>query len=183
MMRIPEYLEIAQWALLFALGALVVVLYRQLGRLLSHERDPATPGPSVGDRAAPIRYRRLPDGDAGELAPGHGQPALIAFVDPTCPACERLVSSLGTLTAAGELAGISVLLLISDPPGYLSISATFQDTMLEIGRPLAAAEVAGTPLLVAVDGDGVVRAAGVASAVQEVQAQAASIARESEAVV
>lgn len=29
MMRIPEYLEVAQWALLFALGALVVVLYRQ----------------------------------------------------------------------------------------------------------------------------------------------------------
>ena len=49
MMRIPEYLEVAQWALLFALGALVVVLYRQLGRLLSHERDPAAPGPAVGD--------------------------------------------------------------------------------------------------------------------------------------
>jgi hypothetical protein len=189
MMRIPEYLEVAQWALLFALGSLVVVLYRQLGRLLSHrESDPATPGPAVGDRATPIRYRRLPDGDAGELVPGQGQPALIAFVDPTCPACERLVSSLDTLTAAGELAGISVLLLISDPPGYLAISATFQDTTLEIGRPLAAAEVAGyrataTPLLVAVDGTGVIRAAGVASTVHEVQVQAASIARESEAVV
>jgi hypothetical protein len=188
LIRIPEYLEVAQWALLFALGALVVVLYRQLGRLLSPNRDSATLGPAVGDRATAIRYRRLPDGDAGELVPGNGQPALIAFVDPTCPACERLVSSLGTLTAAGELAGISVLLLISDPPGYLAISAAFQDTRLEIGRPLAAAEVAGyrataTPLLVAVDGTGVVRAAGTASTVPEVQVQAASIARESEAVV
>jgi hypothetical protein len=189
MMRIPEYLEVAQWALLLALGALVVVLYRQLGRLLSHTRDPdAPPGPAVGDKATAIRYRRLADGDAGELAPGHGQPTLIAFVDPTCPACERLVSSLDALTAAGELAGISVLLLISDPPGYLSISAAFKDTRLEVGRPLAAAEVAGyrataTPLLVAVDGAGIVRAAGTASTVPEVRVQAATIARESEAVV
>ena len=188
MMRIPLYLEVAQWALLFALGALVVVLYRQLGRLLSHERDPAAPGPAVGVKAAPIRYARLPEGDVGQLTPGDAQPALVAFVDPTCPACEQLVGSLGSLQAAGELPGIRVLLLISDPPGYLSISAAFQDTSLEIGRPLSAAEVAGyratsTPLLVAVDGAGVVRAAGIASTLAAVQTQAASIARESEAAV
>jgi hypothetical protein len=41
----------------------------------------------------------------------------------------------------------------------------------------------GTPLLVAVDGTGVVRTAGVASSMQAVQVQAASIARESEAAV
>ena len=187
-MRIPVYLEVAQWALLFGLGSLVVVLYRQLGRLLSHDPGPANPGPAVGTRAAPIRYARLPDGAAGQLAPGDGQPALIAFVDPTCPACEQLVGSLGALAATGELPGIRVLLLISDPPGYLSISAAFQDTSLEIGRPLAAAEVASyratsTPLLVAVDGSGVVRAAGVASTLTEVQEHAAFIARESEAAV
>jgi hypothetical protein len=187
-MRIPLYLEVAQWALLFGLGSLVVVLYRQLGRLLSHDPGPADPGPAVGSRAAPIRYARLPAGAAGQLTPGDGQPALIAFVDPTCPACEQLVGSLGALAAAGELPGVRVLLLISDPPGYLSISAAFQDTSLEIGRPLTAAEVAGyratsTPLLVAVDSSGVVRAAGVASTLAAVQAQAASIARESEAAV
>ncbi len=187
-MRIPLYLEVAQWALLFALGALVVVLYRQLGRLLRHEPAQGEPGPAVGERAAPIRYRRLPDGDADQLMPGGGQPALIAFVDPTCPACEQLVSSLGSLHTAGDLAGIRVLLLISDPPGYLSISAAFQDTHLEIGRPLSAAEVSGyratgTPLLVAVDGNGIVRAAGTASTMPAVQAQAASIIRESEAAV
>jgi hypothetical protein len=186
MIRIPLYLEVAQWAVLFALGALVVVLYRQLGRLL-HHRDEGSPGPTVGDRAMPFRYRRQPDGDNGEFTPGDGLPALIAFVDPTCPACEQLVGSLGTLTEAGVLAGVRVLLLISDPPGYLSISAAFQDTSLEIGRPLTAAEVAGyratgTPLLVAVDGTGIIRAAGIARTESEVQVQAASITRESEAV-
>jgi len=156
--------------------------------LLSHERDPAEPGPRVGSSAAPIRYRRLPDGEAGRLTPGNGQPALIAFVDPTCPACEQLVTSLGMLDAAAELPGVRVLLLISDPPGYLSISAAFHDTSLEIGRPLSTAEVAGyrvtgTPLLVAVDGTGVIRAAGAASKPTAVQAYAAAIARESEAAV
>jgi hypothetical protein len=188
MMRIPMFLEVAQWALLFALGALVVVLYRQLGRLLSAERDPAALGPAVGAKATSIRYTRPPDGGVGRFTPGGGQPALVAFVDPTCPACEQLVSSLGTLQAAGELSGFRVLLLISDPPGYLSISAVFRDTSLEVGRPLSAAEVAdyhatGTPLLVAVDGAGVVRASGVASTTTAVQAQAASVAQESEAAV
>jgi hypothetical protein len=185
MMRIPIYLEIAQWALLVGLGFLLVVLYRQLGRLLSGSRDHPELGPPVGSQAAPIRYAVVPDGSHERLAPGDGQPALIAFVDPTCPACEQLVSSLGELQAAGELAGQRVLLLISDPPGYLGISAAFRTTSLPIGRPLSAAEVAGyratgTPLLVAVDGGGTVRAAGVASKLPEVRSYARAIASERE---
>ena len=179
-MRIPIYLEIAQWALLLGLGSLLVVLYRQLGRLLSDRHDPAELGPPVGSKAAPIRYATIPDGSQERLAPGDGQPALIAFVDPTCPACEQLVVSLGELEAAGELAGYRVLLLMSDPPGYLGISAAFRATSLPIGRPVSTAEVdgyraTGTPLLVAVDGRGTVRAAGVASKLSEVRSYAGAI--------
>jgi hypothetical protein len=91
-----------------------------------------------------------------------------------------LVGSLGELQAAGELAGHRVLLLISDPPSYIGISTAFQATTLPIGRPLATAEVAGyraigTPLLVAVDGSGTVRAAGVASKISEVRSYASAI--------
>jgi hypothetical protein len=184
-MRIPIYLEIAQWALLLGLGSLLVVLYRQLGRLLHDRHDPVELGPPVGSTAAPIRYAAVPDGSRERLAPGDGQPALIAFVDPTCPACEQLVVSLGELQAGGELAGYRVLLLISDPPGYLGISAAFQATSLPIGRPLSTAEVdgyraTGTPLLVAVDGRGSVRAAGVASRLSEVRSYARAIVSESE---
>jgi thiol-disulfide isomerase/thioredoxin len=185
-MRIPLYLEIAQWALLFGLGTLVVVLYRQLGRLLSTAGDPKLPGPARGSTAAPIRYSRIPADSPGRFTPGDGQPALVAFVDPTCPSCERLVANLGELQDAGELAGLRVLLLVSDPPGYLDISVAFRATSLEIGRPLSTSEVrgyrvTGTPLLVAVDGDGVVRAAGVTSTLTDIRAHAAAIARESEA--
>lgn len=186
MIRIPIYLEIAQWALLFGLGALLIVVYRQLGRLLSHQPDSGTPGPQVGSQAAPIRYLRLPGGEASRLAVGEGQPTLIAFVDPTCPACEQLVTSLTTLHDAAELPGVRILLLISDPPGYLGISAAFAGTSLEVGRPASTAEVAGyrptgTPLLVAVDAGGSVRAAGVVSEQAAVRGYAAAIMRESEA--
>jgi hypothetical protein len=180
-MRVPIYLQTAQWALLLGLGCLLVVLYRQLGRLAGRRAEErAELGPPVGSIAAPFRYERLPDGTAGRMSPGGGQPALIAFVDPTCPACEQLVTSLGQLAATGELAGARILLLVSDPPGYLRISPAFQATSLEIGRPASAAEVAGyraagTPLLVAVDAGGVVRAAGVASRPAEVMTFARSM--------
>jgi hypothetical protein len=179
-MRVPLYLEIAQWALLFALGLLVVVMYRQLGRLLSKPAATAELGPAVGTMASPFRYQKLPGGMTAQFSPGAGQPWLLAFADPSCPACEQLVTSLSTMQADGELAGAGILLLISDPPGYLSISAAFQATTLEIGRPLTVTEIAGyratgTPLLVAIDGTGRVRAAGVARQVPEIRAFAAAI--------
>ena len=188
MIRIPLYLEIAQWALLLGLGTLLLVLYRQLGRLLSTAAGPQSPGPTVGTKAAPVRYAGVAAGAPGHFTPGNGQPALLAFVDPTCPSCEQLVANLSELEAASELSGVRVLLLISDPPGYLGISPVFQATSLEIGRPLAAGEVSayhvtGTPLLVAIDGNGMVRAVGVTSKLTDVRAHAATIVRESEAAL
>ncbi|MGO8961623.1 MAG: hypothetical protein ACLQFR_30260 [Streptosporangiaceae bacterium] len=181
-MRVPVYLEIAQWALLFALGLLVVVLYRQLGRLMGNAAKTPDLGPAVGTMATPFRFQTLPDGMTAQFRPGGGQSSLVAFVDPTCPACEQLVTNLGQLAAGGELAGARVLLLISDPPSYLAISAAFRDTALQVGRPLSAQEVtryraSGTPLLVSIDSEGVVRAAGVARLVPEIRSFAAAAAR------
>jgi hypothetical protein len=175
--------------LLLGLGCLLVVLYRQLGRLAARPaEDRADLGPPVDSIAAPIRYERLPDGTAARVSPGHGQPALIAFVDPTCPACEQLVTSLDQLAAAGELDGARVLLLVSDPPNYLRISPAFQATSLEVGRPASAAEVAGyraeaTPLLVAVGAGGAVRAAGIVSRPAEVAAFVEAITGQTAATV
>jgi hypothetical protein len=179
-MRIPVYLEVGQWALLLGLGCLVVVMYRQLGRLLRQPEHDAALGPQVGTKADPFRYERVPDGATGLVTPGDGQAILIAFVDPTCPACEKLVTSLGEMRAAGRLPEARILLLMSDPPAYLRVSAAFRATSLEIGRPVNAQELTryraeATPLLVAVDGTGVVRAAGVASSPSDVRAMAAAL--------
>jgi len=179
--RIPVFLADAQWALLLALGLLVLTAYRQLGRVMGRSGQPAELGPPAGSQAGKIDYTRLsgsPDGPAGQVAaftPGGGQPALIAFVDPTCPSCEELVTALGAAREAGDLDGARVLLLTSDPPAYLQISAVFRATILEIGRPLDRDDLepyrtTATPLLVAIDAAGVVRAAGTAVRLAEVRA-------------
>lgn len=165
MAKIPLYLAVAQWALLGALGVLVIVMFRQLGKLLKGNAAAGELGPPVGSLAVPLRYLRPGEHDVRTLTPGGGQPALIAFVDPTCPSCEELVLILDEMRAAGELAAVRVLLLISDPASYLRISEAFQASQLELGRPadpvsLAAYRVTGTPLLVATDPAGVVAAAG-----------------------
>jgi len=167
-MTIPLYLAVAQWALLLALGLLVFVMYRQLGRIYQASTNASASsglGPAVDTMAASFEYTRVSDDTSHYFRPGGGQPSLVAFADPTCPACEQLVSALNTAADGGELDNFRVLLLTSDPPAYLQISDTFRTTRLEIGRPLTRAvqdeyRATATPLLVVIDGYGVVRAAG-----------------------
>jgi hypothetical protein len=179
MIRIPEYLIVAQWSLLGALGVLVVIMFRQLGRLLTGTAKAAELGPATGRQAAPLTYARPGDPAERQLTPGDGQPLLLAFVDPTCPSCEELVGVLGQLQSIGELAGLRTLLLISDPPSYLQISDVFSSTEIEIGRPVRPAgldsyRVSATPLLVAIDSAGKVQAAGSVVRPAEVRAFAQS---------
>ncbi len=179
MIRIPVYLFVAQWALLAALGVLVVIVYRQLGRLLAGGGEAADLGPAVGSAAAALTYVRPGEQEERRLVPGDGQPLLVAFADPTCPSCEELVGTLGAMAATGETVGVRTLVLISDPPSYLQISDVFSATELEIGRPagrdgLDPYRVSATPLLVAIDAAGVVRAAGSVISAAEVRAFARS---------
>ncbi len=174
-MKIPLYLAVAQWALLLSLGLLVFILYRQLGRVFGQNKPTAEHGPAVGTMAAAFEYKRLRDDSLQYLAPGDGQPTLVAFADPSCQSCDRLVAAMNTVDHAGELTGLRVLLLTSDPPKYLQISAAFRSTRLEIGQIVTRATVhdyqaLATPLLVAIDASGVVRSAGAAFEVADVRA-------------
>ena len=128
----------------------------------------------MGSMAARLQYSRFADDTVQYLTPGDGQPTLLAFVDPTCPSCEQLVYTLGTAEQTGELSGLRVLLLTSSPKSYLKVSAAFRATRLECGRILAQATTqaygaTSTPLLVAIDRDGVVRAADTAIQLAEVR--------------
>jgi hypothetical protein len=179
MIRIPVFLFVAQWALLGALAVLVVIMYRQLGRLLTGSDKADYLGPEVGRQAPALTYIATADGRERPLAPGADGPLLVAFADPTCPSCEQLVGAIGELSAGGELDGIRTLVLISDPPSYLRISDVFSGSELEIGRPSARTgldlyRVSATPLLVAIDASGVVRAAGSVIKAGEVRAFAAA---------
>jgi hypothetical protein len=175
MIRIPLYLAIAQWALLGTLGVLVVVMFRQLGKLTLGTAAARELGPAIGSQAAALAYIPSGGGSERQLTPGDGVPLLLAFVDPTCSSCEELVGVLEAMREAGELAGLRAQLLISDPPSYLQISEVFSSTELEIGRPasrdgLDAYHASATPLLVAVDAAGMVRAAGSVVRIAQVRA-------------
>jgi hypothetical protein len=173
-MKIPLYLAVAQWTLLFAFGLLLIVVYRQLGRALHKNDAAASLGPEVGSKAPSLEYSRFADDTVQYLTPGDGQPTLLAFVEPTCLSCEKLVLALGTAEQAGELSDLRVLLLTSSPKSYLKVSDAFRATRLECGRILAQAttqayRATSTPLLVAIDRDGVVRAAAPAVQLAEVR--------------
>ena len=172
-MKIPVFLAVAQWALLLSLGWLVVIMYRQLGRVFGGQKTSPDHGPPLGSNAAAIEYMRLGDDTPGYLTPGR-QPTLVAFVEPSCLSCDRLVAAMSAAHGAGELDGWQVLLLMSDPPKYLRVSEAFRSTRLEIGRVLTRVTVddyhaMATPLLVAIDASGVVRAAGAAVEISEVR--------------
>lgn len=174
-MTIPLYLLVAQWALLIALALLVTVMYRQLGwHLNASKQDPAL-GPAVGSQAVDIEYTDSSDSATiRRFSPGDGGAALLAFVDPMCPACEELVTALNGADLAGELTSIRVILLITDPPSYLQISEPFRTTRLEVGRlisdaALEAYRASATPVLVAIGEDQVVKAAGPVTSIDDVR--------------
>jgi hypothetical protein len=174
-MKIPVFVVVAQWTLLCVLSVLVIIMYRQLGRAFSPRTPAGKLGPEVGSRAASFEYTRIKDGTPQRVIPGYGQPAILAFVEPSCQACENLVGILDSITSTGELAGLRVLLIMSDPERYLQISDVFRSSQLELGRimtraTLAAYHVTATPVLVAIDEAGFVRAAGPALRAEEVLA-------------
>ena len=163
-MRIPEYVAIAQWVLLLTLGLLVTLMFRQLGRQLGIAKSPPALGLPVGTPAVGFEYVRLDTGKREFFDPAEGA-ALLVFADPTCPACEELVAGLNQAHADGGLAEVRPLILTAEPPSYLQISAPFRETRLPLGRLVTdstrqAYRVSATPLLVAVDGGGLIRAAG-----------------------
>jgi hypothetical protein len=172
-MEISLYLAVAQWTLLFGFAFLVIMLYRQLGHVFG-AKAPFKHGPPAGTRAESFEYKRVSDHTLQYVAPGGGQPALLAFVNPTCQACEELVRALSAAHKSGDLKDLRVLLLISEPATYLQISDAFRATDLEIGQilskaPLNSYKVTATPLVIAIDAGGVIGASGAATELAEVR--------------
>lgn len=176
-MVISAYLIVAQWAFLVLLTGLIVILYRQLGRLFQKRDQPtARSNLSIGTSGSGFQYLAVRDGSISTFTPGQGQTSVLAFVEPTCPACERLVGILGDAYAANELDGVRVLLLISEPPRYLQIAKAFQASRLEIGRLTdtqvrRSYGVSGTPFLVVLDETATVRFAAHATDRDQIRAE------------
>jgi hypothetical protein len=136
---------VALWVAVIVLGVAVVVLLREVGvlhsRLAPMGANPAGQGPAVGE-PAPLASPA-----------GYGAPmTLVAFTSPSCTACEVLRPALATVTRQyREVAVVEVSLGPETTPVFRAFN------------------VADTPYVVAVDGEGIARGTGVVNTLEQVE--------------
>lgn len=166
---LPLWLVVSQWALLFALGFLVITMYRQLGVLLGlkdigTERD----GLPVGEKAPAFAYT-IVNGNPNTHT--HFEPegswSFLVFADPGCASCQDTLLSLEQLASKLEQK-MRVLVLTTATSPQIAISDAFRSSTLSIG--LIETQVSDklyhthtTPFAYLVDAQGVIRSKGVAN--------------------
>jgi len=147
-----------QWAILIFLGALVVLMYRQLAfyshlREGQHQRN----GIPVGDAFPSFGYVIANGGSRGKSAEwSAGAPTLFLFGEPGCASCDRALSALEAVSAGSE---VGVLVVTDSSLGVCQAASSYRDSRLSVAsipkevmrRQL---NVVGTPLLIAVDPSG-----------------------------
>jgi len=166
---LPVWLVVSQWVLLFALGFLVIVMYRQLGFLL-HLKDLGTEreGPHIGERAPAFDYISVNQNTGASV---HFEPeggwSLLLFADPGCMSCQDALPIFERFLSKVERP-LRVLVLTSAEPVLIAASEAFRTTSLSIGR--VSRDVPGrlyhsniTPFACLIDAEGVIRSKGVAS--------------------
>jgi hypothetical protein len=137
--------ETLQWAVIAAVGILLLGMLRQVGLLLPASSRAEPSGPPVG--------RRLPRPVLGRLAAefpssSGGEETLLAFVTESCTGCQRLLSSLEN----GHEAAHSQLVLVARQPsdGFRRALAELPVSRIDddSGELWKACRVTATPLLV-----------------------------------
>lgn len=145
------------WVLVLVLVVAVIALLRQIGvlhaRLSPLGTHPGGEGPEL-DSLAPVRVEL--DYDDAALT-------LVAFTSPTCTVCATLRPSL---EAVRRTYGDLHLHVVDLADGTRSLFDAFN--------------VRSTPYVVAVDGDGIVRGAGVANSLEQVEELVEDARRRSE---
>ena len=165
---LPTWVVVSQWILLFALGGLVIVVYRQLAyvlqlRDLGSEQD----GLPIGEKAPTFDHVPV---NAGASAFARfeptGQWSLLMFADPGCESCRGAVAALGRL--APKLRQVSQVLVVTrSEPALIAAVDAFAGASVAIGRvdaevPDRLYRTHTTPFVYVSDPEGVIRAKGIA---------------------
>jgi hypothetical protein len=132
---LPLWLVVSQWTLLFALGFLVIVMYRQVALLEKlKERSSEREGLPIGEKAPAFDY--IPAGSSTKTSTRFeptGTWSLLIFADPSCVSCQ------GTMLALERLApqlGQTLRLLVvttADPAQVAAVDA-FRTASFDIGH-------------------------------------------------
>ena len=162
MISMPIALVVTQWVLLLALALLVLLMYRQLAHLLhlsgsAHDAG----GPVEGEPAQAFRYHQPGEPLVHDYQPGE-QATLLLFSDPRCGACDAALEAVETVTRNSRAAGLRVLVITDADDIAVAANNALANTALDVAVVDRGVthdyRIAGTPLLVGVDREGVVRA-------------------------
>lgn len=137
MTTLPTAVVVTQWVLLVALGALMVVLYRQMAYLIDlgtnlHEK---TGGIDEGEVMPRFSYRPLKGRGHGRDVQfeTYGRPTLVMLTDPRCSSCEKTLIEAERETREHRADGLRVVALTDAPRALVSAVGTYQTTQLDVG--------------------------------------------------
>jgi hypothetical protein len=166
--RLPLWVVVSQWTLLFALGWLVIVMYRQVAYLqllkdAGSERD----GLPIGERAPAFDYTPVKGGTA---VPTRFEPkghwSLLLFADPGCASCETALQALEQLvptfahTLRIQVVTSAELTQIMAVELFTTTSFAICRVRHDVVTGLYRARV--TPFAFLIDPEGIIRAKGIA---------------------
>ncbi|HVC75392.1 MAG TPA: hypothetical protein VND96_02625 [Candidatus Micrarchaeaceae archaeon] len=148
--------------LLFALAALVVVVFRQMGYLLRLKGvGTARDGLAAGSRAPGFQFRASTGGYRLERFEPGGNWTLLVFADPGCVSCESAIDKLEGLRTDAPT-DLQVVIATSLEPSRIAPESRFLTTSIPILH--VASDVAtklyqsnSVPLAILVDRAGIVR--------------------------
>lgn len=164
---LPLWLVISQWVLLFALGFLIIVMYRQIGLLEQlKDRGSEREGLPIGERAAPFDYTPVHQStDASTRFEPGGRWSLLVFADPGCVSCSNTLLALERwLPRLGPL--MHVLVATTAESVQIAAVDAFRTASCEICR--IPSDVSSklyrtgvTPFGYLIDPEGIIRAKGI----------------------
>ncbi len=166
---LPLWLVVSQWTLLFALGFLVIVMYRQLGFLL-RLKDAGTEreGLPIGEKAPAFDYTPV---NGSTSLPARFEPigkwSLLVFVEPGCSSCRSTIPALEQLVPILERR-MRMLVVTSAEPALIAAIDVFRTASVGINRvskdvPNELYRTRSTPFAYLADPEGIIQAKGVAT--------------------
>ena|SRR5450631_2726001 len=170
MIQIPLVLFMAQWVLLFALGGLIVVAYRQLGFILhldKIDKDIGTEkdGIAIGKSAPSFMYQPANRRSVESKAfPFPSEWSLLLFADPGCVSCQDALRALEKIIAHLPQS-MRILVATSSEPSLITAVDEFRTTSVEVGmieREVMSKiyQTHSTPFMYIIDSSSVIQAKG-----------------------
>jgi methylamine dehydrogenase accessory protein MauD len=156
------------WAVVLALGIVVIALARQIGILFERVAPMGAlmtdSGPKVGEASPKFALQALGSGKPVSIGAQTGRSLLVFFLSPTCPVCKKLLPVLRSVQKAEK--GWLDIVLASDgeaPKHEAFITSRKLDQFnYVLSSDLGMAyRVSRLPYGVVLDGEGTVRAKGL----------------------